>query len=432
MDIQVREINSYTREMDISAPWEELQESFNVSIDRFRKKVKLQGFRKGKVPKKILLQQFLLEIEADFAQQTVEQLYIEALREKGFVPVNRAEIEAVDFSQGQPLTFTATFEVEPTVTLPKYSKKMKVNKNVYQPDEQDVDDFIEELRRQSARLETNETGSVEGSLLFVDMQELDFSGVPIIGRKVEDRYIKVGDGVFGGENLDRLTGLKVGDTAVVDVASPDGKESTRYQLTIKNVQEEIMPRVDEDFIKKVDGEAETEEAFRSNIMERIQKRLDHDAEAQFEDEIIAYFLRETDPEVPPSMIDGYIDNSFEDARNRNGETLDEEQFRTEMRPSVVRNLKWYLIRKELIRGEEVSIADERVDERIDEIVAAAGKESGQIRRFYRKQSNRERLREDLMDRELFEKIKSYAKVSEVKIATSELRKQKSLAQDRPA
>ena len=193
-----------------------------------------------------------------------------------------------------------------------------------------------------------------------------------------------------------------------------------------------MPRVDEDFIKKVDGEAETEEAFRSNIMERIQKRLDHDAEAQFEDEIIAYFLRETDPEVPPSMIDGYIDNSFEDARNRNGETLDEEQFRTEMRPSVVRNLKWYLIRKELIRGEEVSIADERVDERIDEIVAAAGKESGQIRRFYRKQSNRERLREDLMDRELLRKIKSYAKVSEVKIATSELRKQKSLAQDRPA
>ena len=432
MDIRVKEINSFTREMGIAAPWEELQESFHGSVDRFRHKIKLQGFRKGKVPKKILLQQFGPEIEADFAQEAVERLYIEALREKSFVPVNRAEIDELDFTQGQPLTFTATFEIEPAVTLPKYKRKMKVSKNVYQPDKQDVDDFIEELRRQSAQLETNETGSVEGSLLFIDMQELDSTGVPIIGRKVEERYIKVGDGVFGGENLSRLTDLKAGDTAVLDVPSQDGNASTRYELTVRNVQEEIMPDVDEDFIRQVDGEAETEEVFRSNILDRIQKRLDHDSEAQFEDVIIAYFLREVDPEVPPAMVDGYVENSLEDARNKNGETVDEEQYRTEVRPSVIRNLKWYLIRKELIKSEEISISDEQVDERVDEIVTTAGKESGPIQRFYRKKTNRERLREDLMDRELFDKLKSYAKVKEVKIETRELRRQRSLAQDGPA
>lgn len=148
MDIRVKEINSYTREMDVSAPWEELEVLFDGNLDRFRRKVKLPGYRKGKVPKKILLQQYGSEIEADFAQQAVEQLYIEALQEKGFTPVNRAEIETIDFAQSQPLTFTATFEIEPTVTLPKYRKKMKLKKNVYLPDEQDVDDFIEELRRQ--------------------------------------------------------------------------------------------------------------------------------------------------------------------------------------------------------------------------------------------------------------------------------------------
>lgn len=429
MDIRVKEINSYTREMDVSAPWEELEVLFDGNLDRFRRKVKLPGYRKGKVPKKILLQQYGSEIEADFAQQAVEQLYIEALQEKGFTPVNRAEIETIDFAQSQPLTFTATFEIEPTVTLPKYRKKMKLKKNVYLPDEQDVDDFIEELRRQSAQLETNETGSVEGSLLLIDMQELDSTGVPIVGRKVEERYIKVGDGVFGGENLSRLTDLKVGDTAVVDVPSQDGNESTRYELTVRDVQEEIMPDVDEDFIKKVGGETETEETFRSNIMDRIQKRLDRDSEAQLEDEIIAYFSHEVDPEVPPSMIDGYIENSLEDARSRNGETIDEEQYRTEIRPSVIKNIKWYLIRKELIKDEEISISDDQVDKKVDEIVATAGEESGPIQRFYRKKSNRERLREDLVGRELFAKLKAYAKVKEVKIETRELRRQRGLSQD---
>lgn len=261
------------------------------------------------------------------------------------------------------------------------------------------------------------------------MQELDSTGVPIVGRKVEERYIKVGDGVFGGENLSRLTDLKVGDTAVVDVPSQDGNESTRYELTVRDVQEEIMPDVDEDFIKKVGGETETEETFRSNIMDRIQKRLDRDSEAQLEDEIIAYFSHEVDPEVPPSMIDGYIENSLEDARSRNGETIDEEQYRTEIRPSVIKNIKWYLIRKELIKDEEISISDDQVDKKVDEIVATAGEESGPIQRFYRKKSNRERLREDLVGRELFAKLKAYAKVKEVKIETRELRRQRGLSQD---
>jgi len=427
MNVKLKEIDSYTRQVTVSVPWEDLESAFEAHIRRFSKKVRMPGFRKGKVPQKVVIQNFGPELEAEFAQDSIEIHYAEALQEHKITPVNRAKIEDLQFSEGSSLNFKATVEVEPAIKLPKYNRKMKVKKNVYVPDNTDVDAYIEEVRRQFAEVRTIEEGSSDGHLLLVDMQEMDSSGVPIIGKKVEDRYIKVGDGVFGGTNLSRLTGLKVGDTTIVEAETTKEGGLTKYELTIKNVQEEVFPEMNEEFIKKIDSEATDETSFRENVMERIQERLDRDAEGQLNEAIIDYFLQSTDLEPPPSMVDHYIEHSIEQAKSNNGETFDEDKYRNEARPSVVRSIKWILIRKALIKGEQLWIPDEEVDEHIDKILESTEDEKGQIRRYYKKSSNKEKLRDDLLDRSLFQKLKEYAKISEVTISTSDLRKQHELS-----
>jgi trigger factor len=427
MKVKLKEIDSYTQQVTVSVPWEDLESAFEAHIRRFSKKVRMPGFRKGKVPQKVVIQNFGPELEAEFAQDSIEIHYAEALQEHKIVPVNRAKIEDLQFSEGSSLNFKATVEVEPAIKLPKYNRKMKVKKNIYVPDNTDVDAYIEEVRRQFAEVRTIEEGSSDGHLLLVDMQEMDSSGVPIIGKKVEDRYIKVGDGVFGGTNLSRLTGLKVGDTTIVEAETTKEGGLTKYELTIKNVQEEVFPEMNEEFIKKIDSEATDETSFRENVMERIQERLDRDAEGQLNEAIIDYFLQSTDLEPPPSMVDHYIEHSIEQAKSNNGETFDEDKYRNEARPSVVRSIKWILIRKALIKGEQLWIPDEEVDEHIDKILESTEDEKGQIRRYYKKSSNKEKLRDDLLDRSLFQKLKEYAKISEVTISTSDLRKQHELS-----
>ena len=427
MNVKLKEIDSYTRQVTVSVPWEDLESAFEAHIRRFSKKVRMPGFRKGKVPQKVVIQNFGPELEAEFAQDSIEIHYAEALQEHKITPVNRAKIEDLQFSEGSSLNFKATVEVEPAIKLPKYNRKMKVKKNIYVPDNTDVDAYIEEVRRQFAEVRTIEEGSSDGHLLLVDMQELDSSGVPIIGKKVEDRYIKVGDGVFGGTNLSRLTGLKVGDTTIVEAETTKEGGLTKYELTIKNVQEEVFPEMNEEFIKKIDSEATDETSFRENVMKRIQERLDRDAEGQLNEAIIDYFLQSTDLEPPPSMVDHYIEHSIEQAKSNNGETFDEDKYRNEARPSVVRSIKWILIRKALIKGEQLWIPDEEVDEHIDKILESTEDEKGQIRRYYKKSSNKEKLRDDLLDRSLFQKLKEYAKISEVTISTSDLRKQHELS-----
>lgn len=424
MEFEIKEQSAYTREISVTVPWSALEEAFERTVGRFRREIHLSGFRKGKVPRKILFQKFGQEIEADFAQETIERYYRKVLDEIDLTPISQATIDHMTFRRGEPLEFTATFEIEPEVQLFNYQKKFKIKKKVYIPDDEDVDLYIEELRRQFAELRTVETGSEEGHLLLVDMQELDESGLPIIGRKVEDRYIQVGDGIFGGENLNRLTGLKVGDDVVIEAQREAQGPPRKYGLKTKNVHEEVLPELNDEFIKKTDKSAASEEEFRKNVMGKIKARLQRDSENEFEDSIKDYFVQNTTVEVPDSMLKTYIENALEDARKTDGETLDEVAFREQIRPPAIRNLKWYLIRKAIVDAEELSVTDEEVDEKINEILGNVDEGQGKIRRYYRKPSNREHLREDLLNRKLIDRLKSFAKTDEVTVYTRDLRKQR--------
>ena len=426
MKTTIKKVNVYTREISVVIPWEDLDSAFEIHIRRFIQKIKLPGFRKGKVPRKILIQKFGPEIEAEFAQNSIEIHYAEALQEHKIIPVNRATIKDLNFSEGSSLSFIATFEIEPEVKLPKYKRKMKVKKNNYVPDENDIDSYIEEFRRQFSELKTIETESKENHILLVDMQEIDNSGIPIIGKKIEDRYLKIGDGVFGGKNLKNLTGLKIQDTAIIEIQGNKDKNLNRYQVNVKNIQEEILPELNDEFIKKLDSGANDLISFRKNVSKLIQERLDREADGQLNEEIVEYFVQSTKLEPPPSMVDNMIDNAIERAKSNNGETFDEENYRLKSRPSVLRSVKWYIIRKELIKEEGLTVSEEKIDEQIEKILASSKDEKGQIRRFYKKSENRERLREDLLDDVLYKRLKEHAKLTEVTVATADLRKQQEL------
>ena len=427
MKTTIKKVNVYTREISIVIPWEDLEAAFEIHIRRFIQKIKLPGFRKGKVPRKILIQKFGPEMEAEFAQNSIEIHYAEALQEHKIIPVNRATIKDLNFSEGSSLSFIATFEIEPEVKLPKYKRKMKVKKNNYVPDDNDIDSYIEEFRRQFSELKTIETESKENHILLVDMQEIDNSGIPIIGKKIEDRYLKIGDGVFGGENLKNLTGLKIQDTAIIEIQGNKDKNLTRYQLKVKNIQEEILPELNDEFIKKLDSGANDLISFRKNISKLIQERLDRESDGQLNEEIVEYFVQSTKLEPPPSMVDNMIDNAIEQAKSNNGETFDEENYRLKSRPSVLRSVKWYIIRKELIKEEGLAVSEQKIDDQIEKILASSKDEKGQIRRFYKKSENRGRLREDLLDDILYKRLKEHAKLTEVTVATADLRKQQELA-----
>jgi len=417
-------IDSFTRRLQVEVPWEELQDKYTVFLHKFSKKVRLPGFRKGKVPPKLVRQQFGATAEAEFAESMVQEYYQSALEDAGVESICQATVRAVQFREGEAFRFEATFEVEPEVTLPSYQKGMKFEQVIYACDDEDVGRAIEDVRQQQAELRTGEGALEENHYLRADLQEVDESGMPLVGRKMEGRYIHLHpEGPLGPENLEKLQGARVGDTRRV-VLTDDAGLPIHYELTVREVTERILPDVDDAFARQVDPEAENLDQLQANLRQKIQEAFERESHKRLTHDIADHFVRNAQLEVPTSLFENYVDTLVADLEREghSKEEIDRDAVREEHRASIIWNLKWYLLRKQLIETEEITVDDAAVDERIQEIIAADETQANQIRNHYRRPENRRSLRQDLISDALFERLKSYAKIKVIQKPSSELRK----------
>ena len=424
MKIEINNINDYSREMKLDIPWETLEPDFNITIKKFSKKVKLPGFRPGKIPRDRLMQQFQPNIEAQFMDDNIYKYYLTALQQKEIVPVNQAEISDVHFHFGEHFSFTAKFEVEPDFKLPRFKKNMfQVQRNKFIPDDQDINDAIDQLRRSHARIETVEDGAKEKDFILCDLQKLDDSGVAIIGKKFEKQMLKVGDGSFTDNQKEQLIGLKPGDS--VRIALPDNEDKTitnPYQLKVAKVERENLPAVDDDFLKLINPELGSVDDLRADVLKKINENFEERARQSFERELSDALIEKVGVDTPPSMVENYLNNILEDVKKQNnGEPIEEEKVLETYRPSAERNLKWYLIRKKVISQEHMNIERKDIDVEIENLVSRSPNSEKEIRRFYKKPSNRQRIEDDMVEKKILEYLNQFAKVKEVEVNTKDIR-----------
>ena len=424
MKIELKNINDFTRELKIDVPWETVKPEFEISLKTFSKKVKVPGFRPGKIPRERLLKQYLPSIEAQYVDDGIQKFYVLSLQEKDIVPVNQAEIKDVHFHYEEHFAFTAIFEVEPVVSIPKMKKNMlSINKTIYIPDKQDINDAIDQLRKSHARIVKVEDGALEKDFIMCDLQKVDDSGVAIIGKKFEKQLLKVGDGSFSDDQKDKLIGLKPGETARVTL--PDNKERTTtsdYDLNVINVEREELPKVDKDLLKLINPDLNTVEELETDVLKKINENFSSRSKQQYERDISDALIEKINPSVAPSMVSNYLNNILEDVKKQNnGEPMDEEKVLDSYRPMAERNLKWYVIRKELIKNENLEISKQDVLDELEEIVKKTPSSEKDIRTYYRKPSNKQKIEDDLLEKKIISFLEEYAKIKEVKVETKTLR-----------
>lgn len=423
MKIDLNIVNEFTRELKIELQWDELKSDFDKSIKKFSKKIKMPGFRPGKTPKARLLQQFQQNIEADFMEDNFQKYYLSAINQEKLLPVNQAEITDVDFKMDGQFSFKAKFEVEPKIVLPELKKNtLKVQKTQYIHDKKDIDDAIHQLRKTNASMKVIEEGAEEGDYLVCDLQKLDESGVPIIGKNFQKQYLRVGNGSFTDNQKDKLIGLKKGEKTRLKL--PINKEGSEadYELTIQNIERELLPELDEKFIKSINPDLKSVEDLTSDVENKIKENFEERSKTAFERDLSDAMIKLVNPSFSPSMVSNYMDNLVEDVKKQNnGEPLDEDKVREHYKAVAERNIKWYSIRKKIIEDQKINISKENIDSEINRLVEVSPKSENEIRTFYKKPSSRKRLEDDLTELKIMDYLKKFSKVKEVKVATKELR-----------
>ncbi len=428
IDVQAGE-KSYERVMTVEIPWEEIKGEYQKSFREFQKDIKMPGFRPGKVPASVLKKQYGQQIDYQFAADAIDKYYGQAIRDIDDEPVNQGAIEDLNFSEGEPLKFTAKFDVEPEVDIYDYKSGYDIEHTVFEATPEDVDNAVEDLRERHAT--TEEVEEVEKDHLIVaDLQQVDAAGTPIIGQRVEDRQFKVGEGVFGGNNYEQLKGAAVGDTVRISIDPDESDAETEYyDITIKKIEKQSLPDTDDDFAKEVSEEAETYDGLRDEILERIQDQLDQESESQLQHRIAHTMVDNSEVELPESMIENYLNMLMEDVkrqRQQQGQSpeIDETVFKQNYRDDAIFSLKWQLIKKQIIEDEELEASDEDVDEKVDEVVESYPEDNRQaVKNLYKNEQYRGRLVENILDEKVTEYIKSFANINETKKTTAEVRQE---------
>ena len=423
MDIKLKEINSYGREFMIDLPWNEIEQDFDKAIRKFSKRVKLPGFRPGKIPRKVLMNQFKPSIEADFIENSVNNYYLKALKEKEIVPVNMGSVSDVNFNYGEHFKFKVTFEVEPQIKLPRMKKNLlKVEKTKYVCDDDDIDLAIEEVRNGHAEVKTIEDGAQSGDFVICDLQEVDNTGVPIIGKKLETRYVKVGQPPFDNENEKKLLGVKPNDSVKVMVPIDENNSLSNFELSVKNVERQILPELNDEFVKLADPKSKDISEYREKVKENLDKAYANRSDEAFNQNICDAMIEKINPEFPPSMAESYLKHIIEDISKNNSE-MDQDKAKEIYKPVAERNLKWYLIRNAIIQSQSFEISKEDILKEIEDRKNINLDHAKDIDNYFKKPSNRSRLSDDLMEKKILAYLKEFAKIKEVKLATKDLRKQ---------
>ena len=425
MKIKVNKTNEYTRELEIDIPWSELESDFNTTIKKFSKKVKMPGFRAGKIPRDRLMQQFQANIEAEFMDNNFQKYYLMAVQQEELLPINKAEISDVHFHMNEHFSFKAVFEIEPEMIIPKLKRNsLSVQQTIYIHDEHDIEDAIMQLRKSHATIATVEDGAIEGDYLICTLQKLDESGVPIIGKKFEKQYLRVGKGSFTDNQKEKLIGLKPGDSNRVILPVNQEGENAEYELTVGNVEREILPEINEEFLKRINPDLDSIDALTSDVEKKIKANFEERSRTAYERDLSDALIDLASPSFAPSMVENYLANLIEDVKKQNkGEPMDEEKVREHYTPVAERNVKWYSLRNKLIETQDIAASKENVEDYIEKLVERTPQSEKEIRKFYKKPSDRKRVEDDLVEKKILEYLEQFAKVKEVEVYTKDLRGQ---------
>jgi len=419
--IDVADNSVVSKQIQVHIPWDELEPVYQDKLKTIRKKIQLPGFRRGKVPMALVRERYRDDVLMDVLDEMIAKAYRQALEENDWNPLDQGRVTQVEpLAEGSPMEFKIELEVEPPVQLPNYKKGFSLTKVVVTPTEEDVDKALETIREQFATAEPHPEGAEDGDFLQVDIQKLDETGLPIIGSRLENRLIKIGEGVFGGEVAERLKGVKPGESVTIQIPDPDNSgQKMSLALDVKRVEAQRLPELNDDFAKLVNPELSGLEELKQQVKEDIQRQLDRDAERTFERQIADYLVQKSKLELPPRLLEKMLDRAVEDERKHAHENFDEEEVRERIKPLVIWEIKWYLIQRAIEKNEKLEVSTKELRERRRRIQRSLG---GSKRTWSAKEEAdlEDELRSVMLREKIFEHLKQFVKVKEKRISSKEL------------
>lgn len=392
MSVQVENLEKNMAKLTIEVSAEELEKAIQAAYMKQRGKISVPGFRKGKVPRKMIERIYGEGIFfEDAANALLAQEYPKAVEESGADIVSRPEIDITQMEQGKPFIFTAEVAVRPEVTLGKYMG-VQVTKIDTSVTDEEVDAEVERERESNARMVTVDDRAIaDGDTAVIDFEGF-MDGVPFEGGAGENHSLVIGSHSFIDTFEEQLIGKNTGDDVEVNVTFPEDYQAEElagkpalFKVKINEIKAKELPELDDEFAQDV-SEFDTLGEYKEELKKKLEGRKQEEAKRTKEEEAIQKIVDKSKMEIPDAMIDTQVQSMLEDFANRvsqqglsfeqymqfTGTTV--EQMREQMRPDAVKRIQSGLVLEAIAKEENIEVSEEDIDAEIEKIAGMYGME----------------------------------------------------------
>ena len=295
------------RRLTISVPSESFEQQISERLGEAAGRMRIPGFRPGKVPMKEVRRRYGPAVRAEVAGELMQSSFFAAIRQEDLAPAGQPNLEVVKMEPGNDFEFTATFEVFPSVELAPL-RKVAVKNPEAEVTDVDVDDMIVRLREQRKSFEPAARGAEEGDQVTVDF-EGRVDGEVFDGGKAEDASFVIGAGQMIEDFDAGVRGIAAGETSEFEATFPADYRATQlagktvtFSVTVKAVAESRLPEVDEEFFKQFGIEEGGLEAFRADVRNNMQREMDAAKRRMLKTQVMDQLHELHDLQLPKALV----------------------------------------------------------------------------------------------------------------------------------
>jgi len=381
MEVSIENTGGLARSMTVQVPAERVDQEVNSRLQSMCQTVRLDGFRPGKVPLKVIEQKYGKQVRLEVFDQVVNSTLQEALTQESIRPAGVPNIDPKEYTPGEPLEYTATFEIFPELSG-SIQYGFKVTKPLVEITDEDISGMLENLRTQRGTWSTVDRASQTGDQVTVDF-EGTVDDKPFTGNKGEKVPIVLGSSSMIPGFEEQLVGLSAGDEKTLDISFPDdypasdvAGKAAGFSVKVHAVSEIELPALDDDFARAFGIEEGGVEGLKEEIRNNMGRELKGLVASKMKEQVFNGLMDANPVEVPRSLVDGEI----QQLRSRQEESGTVDALELEARAE--RRVKLGVVVSEIAKQNQIQVDPDRVRQMVETIASSYEKPEEVVQWYY--------------------------------------------------
>ncbi|MBU8911002.1 MAG: trigger factor [Desulfobacterales bacterium] len=397
MQVKIEDKSSVKKVLSFEISKEDVAKELNIAYKELKKKADVKGFRKGKIPRKVLENRFSKDVHADVAPRLIQEAFIESIKEHALNIVGGPQMDPPELDPEKAYVFDITVEIKPELDDIEF-EGIALKKTKYEVSDGEIESQIYMIQKTMAKKETvkEERPVKENDFVLIDyegfLNDQPFGQTP----KIENYVMGIGKEGMPKEFSEKLTGTIPVQDLEIEVSYPEddhdenlkGKKIV-YKVTLKEIQEEILPELNDELVKDL-GKFETLDDVRTSIRENLEKGYIQRIKHELSEQIFQNLLEKYEFEVPEALIEGELNGitmEAEQAYSANNTTLEaaglsKEILRTQYRDVAEKQARRHLILEKIISQEKLELSDEELEKSFEEMAAGMNAPVDSIKNYF--------------------------------------------------